>query len=202
VTFGSFNNLQKINDEVLSAWVRILGQVPDALMAIKCPSFIDATVCEDVYRRFEQEGIDRGRVRLCGPTSYFDHLSLLEQVDLLLDCFPFNGCRTTVEGLWMGVPTVTLSGPTFAANMGKDILLRLGLEAFVADSPEQYVSKAVAFASQVDALARIRRSLRPLMLSSSLCDPARFTREMEQALRQIWWSCCSQQKAETPSQRT
>ncbi len=202
VTFGSFNNYRKVSGMVLSLWSRILTETPGARMVLKFPTAADPAVREDLYQRFEQEGIDRGRVRLCGPTSYFDHLSLLEQVDLLLDCFPFNGCRTTVEGLWMGVPTVTLSGPTFVANMGKDILLRLGLEAFVADSPEQYVCKAIAFASQVDALARIRRSLRSLMLSSSLCDPARFTREMEQALRQIWRSCCSQQNAETPSQRT
>ncbi len=200
VTFGSFNNLRKINDEVLSAWARVLTQVPDAVMAVKCPEVNDPAVREDLRLRFEQEGIDCGRIRLCGPTSYLDHLSLLGQVDLLLDCFPFNGSRTTVEGLWMGVPTITLTGPTYVAQVGRAIMARLGLEAFVANTLDEYVSKAVAFASQVDALARIRRSLRPLLLSSSLCDPARFTRELEQALRQTWQMSCGQQNTGAPSQ--
>jgi predicted O-linked N-acetylglucosamine transferase (SPINDLY family) len=115
----------------------------------------------------------------------------LEQVDVLLDCFPFNGYRTTVEGLWMGVPTITLAGSTFVAQMGRAVLARLGLEAFVASTPGEYVAKACAFASQRDALGLIRGVLRERLLSSCLCDPSRFTRELEQALRWIWSDFCA-----------
>jgi tetratricopeptide (TPR) repeat protein len=190
-TFGSFNNLRKVNDAVLSAWARILSQVPDAIMALKSPTAVDPAVREDLKQRFQRVGIDSDRIRLCGETSYFDHLSLLEQVDVLLDCFPFNGSRTTVEGLWMGVPTVTLTGPTYVAQVGKAIMTRVGLGIFVADTVDEYVAKACAFASQREALGRIRQSLRPQLLSGSLCDPARFTRELEQALRWIWKDTCA-----------
>lgn len=90
----------------------------------------------------------------------------------------------------MGVPTVTLAGSTYVAQVGRDIMTRLNLEVFVADTPEEYVAKACAFASQRDALGQIRRSLRQRMLTSSLCDPIRFTREVEQALRWIWKDAC------------
>jgi hypothetical protein len=202
VTFGSFNNFRKINDSVLSTWALILRQIPDALMVLKWSTADDQAVQDYVRLRFERAGVDPGRIRLCGTTSHFDHLSLMSQVDLLLDCFPFNGSRTTTEGLWMGVPTVTLTGPTYVAQVGKALMTSVGLEIFVAHSPAEYVDKACAFASQREALAQIRQSLRQRMLSSSLCDPVRFTREMAQALRQIWRACCSQQNAGAPSHRT
>ena len=202
MTFGSFNNFRKINDSVLSTWAQILRQIPDALMVLKWSTADDQAVQDYVRLRFERAGVDPGRIRLCGTTSHFDHLSLMSQVDLLLDCFPFNGSRTTTEGLWMGVPTVTLTGPTYVAQVGKALMTSVDLEIFVAHSPAEYVAKACAFASQREALAQIRQSLRQRMLSSSLCDPVRFTREMAQALRQIWRACCSQQNAGAPSHRT
>ena len=196
LTFGSFNNLRKINDLVLSLWGQVLRRIPDAHMVLKFPAANDPAIRDDVKQRFQRLGIDPGRVRLCGTTSHFDHLSLLEQVDVLLDCFPFNGYRTTVEGLWMGVPTITLAGSTFVAQMGRAILARLGLEAFVASTPGEYVAKACAFASQRDALGLIRGALRERLLSSCLCDPSRFTRELEQALRWIWSDFCASQNPE------
>jgi protein O-GlcNAc transferase len=191
VTLGSFNNFRKINDCVLSTWAQILTQIPDAIMVLKWPTADCAAVRDYVRQRFEQSGIDPGRIRFCGQTSHFDHLSLMSQVDLLLDCFPFNGSRTTIEGLWMGVPTVTLSGPTYVAQVGKALMTSLGLEAFVAHDPAEYVGKVCAFASQREALGQIRQTLRQRMLSSSLCNPNRFTRDLEQALRWIWEDTCA-----------
>ena len=91
----------------------------------------------------------------------------------------------------MGVPTVTLTGPTYVAQVGKAIMTRVGLGVFVADTIDEYVAKACAFASQREALGRIRQSLRPQLLSGSLCDPVRFTRELEQALRWVWKDTCA-----------
>jgi len=63
--------------------------------------------------------------------------------------------------------------------------------SFVASTPGEYVAKACAFASQRDALGLIRGVLRERLLSSCLCDPSRFTRELEQALRWIWSDFCA-----------
>jgi protein O-GlcNAc transferase len=191
VTLGSFNNFRKINDSVLSTWAQILRQIPDAILVLKWPTADCAAVRDYMRQRFERSAIDPGRIRFCGQTSHFDHLSLMSQVDLMLDCFPFNGCRTTADGLWMGVPTVTLAGPTFVSQMGRAIVTRVGLEAFVAHSPAEYVAKVCAFAPQREALGQIRQSLRQRMVSSNLCDPNRFTRDLEQALRWIWKDTCA-----------
>jgi protein O-GlcNAc transferase len=51
VTFGSFNNLAKINSQVLSLWCDILLRVPNSRMLIKCKPFASETVRAKVCRR-------------------------------------------------------------------------------------------------------------------------------------------------------
>jgi len=38
------------------------------------------------------------------------------RVDLALDPYPYTGHTTTLDGLWMGVPVVTLAGPTVVSR--------------------------------------------------------------------------------------
>jgi len=196
VTFGSFNNHLKIDDCVLDMWVQILQRVPSACLALKFPAADDPGVRDFILRRFAQRGLDTGRVKLCGQTSYDDHLKLLGQVDMLLDCYPFNGFRTILEGLWMGVPTISLSGTTYTARAGLAIMKQLGLDtAFLAQSPQAYIDRACSWATGLDELACMRSRLRELLLSSSICDPGSYARSLEDAFQYMWRQWCEQQHA-------
>ena len=44
ITFGSFNNLIKVNDVVLETWGAILRQVPESRLLLKCASLDDADI--------------------------------------------------------------------------------------------------------------------------------------------------------------
>lgn len=186
VTFGSFNNHIKINAVVLGLWARILLGCPGARLVIKCPAAMDIGVQQTYRQAFVERGVAPDRIDFCGELPYYKHLERLGQVDLALDSFPFNGGMTTLEGLWMGVPIVTLTGQTCVSRTGRSILRRLGLDIFTADSPDEYVAKAVSFASQPQALAEIRQALRGRMLNSPLCDPGRMAGELESAYRTMW----------------
>jgi len=190
VTFGAFNNLAKVNGSVRSLWAQVLLSVPGSRLVVKFPTASDPAVQEFIKAEFERLGVECDRVTLYGSVSRVRHLQLLGQVDLLLDTFPYNGCRTTMEGLWMGVPTLSLTGGLYVSRVGLDVLSRVHLEAFAAGSPSEYVAKAAAFAGQWDCLESIRGSLRRLMLRSDLCDPRRWTRDIEAALRAIWADAC------------
>ena len=193
VTFGSFNQHPKISGVTLSLWSEIIRSVPDSQMILQFPAGQDAGVREHLWREFERRGVARNRVTLCGELPYLEHLELMGQVDLALDTYPFNGCMTSLEGLWMGVPVVTLTGQTCVSRVGLDILTRLGLEVFAASDPRQVVVKACAFARQGRDLAAIRSSLRALMLQSPLCQPRRMAGDLEQAYRRMWRRWCEGQ---------
>lgn len=193
-TFGSFNNHLKITDQLLDMWEQVLQRVPRSQLVLKFPSARDRGVREFTLQRLAQRGIDCGRIKLCGPTEYYDHLCLLGQVDILLDAYPFNGFRTTLEGLWMGVPTITLSGTQRVSRTGLAIMKQLGLDgAFVAHTPQAYIDRACAYADQLDALAQLRRGLREVLLSSPICDPQRFARALQGAFRYMWQQWCAGQ---------
>jgi predicted O-linked N-acetylglucosamine transferase (SPINDLY family) len=191
ITFGSFNNLSKINDKVVELWAGILRQLPGARFVIKNPGLTDAAVREDYLSRFAQHGVDDDRLVLKGLSATTrEHLGEYRHIDIGLDTFPYNGTTTTCEAMWMGVPVLTLTGGVHASRVGSSLLSAAGMEQWIAGSPDDYVGLAVKYAGDEDFLERQRDSLRDRMANSALCDGARFAAAMEDVYRSAWqaWS--------------
>ena len=198
VTFGSFNNSLKINPFVMELWARILNANENSRFVMKFQGASDEGMQNFYLGEFERFGVDRSRIDVHEMfISHFGHLQLHNQVDLILDTYPFNGCVTTLESLWMGVPVVSLFGEnTLVSRSGLSILTRVGLEIFAASDPDEYVAKANAFARQLGSLEKIRGGLRSRILESDLCEPKRLTRSLEAGYRRIWRKWCENQCTE------
>jgi predicted O-linked N-acetylglucosamine transferase (SPINDLY family) len=192
VTFGSFNNNMKINNYIMDLWAKVLNADEKSRFVMKFMGGSDEGMREYYLTEFERRGVQRGRVDIHEMlSSHFSHMQLHNEVDILLDTFPHNGCMTTMEGLWMGVPTITLVGEqTACSRAGLTILTRVGLEIFAASSADEYVAKALAFSRELDNLAIIRNNLRQIMLESSICQPKRLAGEIEEAYRMMWHRWC------------
>ena len=204
VTFASFNNSCKINDRMLELWAQILGAVEDSRLLMKFRGGYDQAVRDSYLGRFQQLGIDRDRIETCGWKSSTEHLQLYNQVDIGLDTFPYTGCLTTLEAMWMGVPVVTLVGKStdyFLSRAGLTMLKRVGLESLAASSPDEYVTRAVALSQDLDALADMRYSMRQRMAGSELCDAKAYARSVETAYREMWHRWCQDQGVEIRSEQ-
>ena len=118
------------------------------------------------------------------------HLEILSRVDVALDPFPFNGCTTSFEALWMGVPVVTLAGWPFIGRMGASFLTQIGLPDLIAATPDEYVAKAAGPASDPAWLAALRLNSRARVAASPLCDFAGYARSVEAAYRDVWRRWC------------
>jgi predicted O-linked N-acetylglucosamine transferase (SPINDLY family) len=187
ITFGSFNNLPKINPQVIGLWSRLLHQVADSRLLLKSKQFADEHVRQRFLDLFSVCGIGAERLRLLPRVaSTAGHLALYHQVDIALDPFPYNGTTTTCEALWMGVPVITLRGDRHAGRVGASILTRLGLEEMIAQNEEAYVDIGVALAASMSALENLRSGLRSRMQSSVLCDGRSFARTMENTFQKVW----------------
>jgi predicted O-linked N-acetylglucosamine transferase (SPINDLY family) len=190
ITFGSFNGSQKVHPLLVSMWAQVIKQVAGSRFILKCMGGDDPALAERLHGWFQQAGIDKQRVEIHGWTSPLEHLQLYQRVDIALDTYPYNGSITTLEGLWMGVPAVTLMGEHYISRVGLSILSRVGLELLVTGSPDEFVTKAVYLAENVESLARTRLSLRDCMAASPLCDSRRFAEQVEAAYRHMWHTWC------------
>jgi predicted O-linked N-acetylglucosamine transferase (SPINDLY family) len=115
---------------------------------------------------------------------------LYRRVDIALDTFPYCGVTTTCEALWMGVPVVSMAGPTCASRMGLTLLSAVGHPGWVAASQSDYIEHVLALAADSAQRAWLRRSLRDRMRGSALMDEVGFTRELETAYRAMWRRWC------------
>jgi predicted O-linked N-acetylglucosamine transferase (SPINDLY family) len=182
ITFGCFNYPAKLNDTVIACWSEILFSVPGSVLLLKYRNF-DHEVEREIFRsRFKTHGISPDRLRFAGASPRDEYLAAYHEVDICLDPFPFPGLTTTCEALWMGVPTVTLKMARGMYGHNGELVMKLvGLEEWVAGTVDEYRDKSVSLAGDLKKLAVIRMGLRQALLSSPLCDAARFARKLEHA---------------------
>ena len=187
VTFGSFNNLAKVNPVLIAHWALILNRVPGSRLMLKTKPLADPGARDLVLQVFSLNGIAPDRLVLSGWTDdTAGHLARYRDVDIALDTFPYHGTTTTCEALWMGVPVVTCAGETHASRVGGSLLSRTGLDELVTCSMQGYVETAISVARDVPRLCRLREDLRGRMAASTLTDKARIAREVECAYRAMW----------------
>lgn len=199
ITFACFQNLSKVSDNVLALWSRVLAAVPNAHLRLQSKQLAHPQVRRQLAERLQAQGIPMNRVAMHGPCLREEYLAAHAEVDIILDTFPYPGGTTTCEALWMGVPTLTLAGDTLIARQGASLLTAAGLADWVADSEDEYVAKAAAFALDTAALARLRVQLRQKVAASPLFDAERFARNFESALWGMWHSSVIAQKIQTAS---
>lgn len=186
VTFGSFNNISKINPAVVAAWAGILRAMPAARLVLKGQLLVHATARASLIAAFAASGIAAERIELRRWLPRTENpLAAYHDIDIALDTFPYNGTTTSFEALWMGVPVVTLGGGHHAARVGASILTHLGRSEWIATDVAGYQQIAVDMARNPAALARQRRSLRSALRESTLCDAAGFARKLEATYRQL-----------------
>jgi len=186
VTFGCFNNAEKVNDEVVALWAKVLEAIPNSCLLLKAKQFHDQMVRESIIQQFAALGINSKRISLEEFEDRQKYFAAYSKIDIALDLFPFTGGTTSVESLWMGVPLVTLAGDSLISRQGVGVLMNAGLSDWVAADEEEYVAKAVLFASDLDKLASLRAGLRSQVLASPLFDAPRFARNIENALWAMW----------------
>ena len=194
MTFGSFNNLTKMTDAVVAVWARILKSVPNSRLLLKTKQLNDLVSCEKTRQRFAACGIAPDRLILGGTlASRDDHLAAYNKVDIALDTFPYPGVTTSAEALWMGVPVLSMQGDRFMSCTAGSIAHNAGLPDWIAADEDDYVAKAVTFASNLERLADLRAVLRERVLASPLFDAPRFARNFEDALWGMWQRFLAQQ---------
>ncbi len=190
VTFGSFNRIDKIGRKVVTIWSSLLNSLPRSKLIIA--GMPVGGSFSHLIDWFSEEGVDTSRLEFHRRSSMADYLKMHHRVDICLDTFPYGGGTTTCHALWMGVPTLTLVGPTPAAGVGRAILSHVDLQdSFCTYDPDDFVAKGKWLAGNLGYLNNVRLSLRKRMIASPLLQPGIVAEGMELAFRHAWHRWCA-----------
>jgi predicted O-linked N-acetylglucosamine transferase (SPINDLY family) len=189
LTFGSFNRLGKINEATVRLWSQALQASPNARLLIAGIPL--QRQHEQLRHWFELAGIDSARLAFHAWRGFEDLLALHHSVDICLDTTPYTGCTTSNHALWMGVPTLTLVGPTGPTRLCAANLGHLDLAQFVAATTQEFVAKSVYWAAHTAELAEIRAGMRERWRSAPARDSAVVSAGIERGLRHMWQRWCA-----------
>jgi protein O-GlcNAc transferase len=184
IVFASFNRLAKLNAGVVAAWAEILRRVPSACLQLGARLLAEPATRAHMIERFVAHGIEADRILPHGQRPYADLLAAYRGVDIVLDPFPFSGCTTTCDALFMGCAVIALPGETFVSRQSASLLWRLDRGQWVARDPAHYIERAVEAAAAVTDLRARRENLREAV-RVRLCDAASQARDFAAALREL-----------------
>lgn len=190
VTFCSFNKFEKISPVNIKLWIQLLKMIPTAKFMVKNHALENLELQEKFLQSFTQQGIEAHRLILGSEPNTLATLHAYNQADITLDTYPYNGCTTTCQSLWMGVPVVSLVGETHVARAGLSLLTAADFPEFIAYNEQQYIDIAVNLANNVERLQHIRQTMREKLRTSPLMDHQGFTEELENHYHQIWQRWC------------
>jgi protein O-GlcNAc transferase len=184
--FGSFHKLTKISPRTIGLWAGVLSAVPDAKMLLVAKGLGTESGRQRILDAFISHGVEDSRLDLRGSIPMDQYFAAHNEIDLLLDCFPWNSHTTAMHGLWMGVPTLTITGKHHAGRFGELILRGMQLDQFVSPDIEEFPRTAARLMADTGQLQHIRAFSRDKLNNSILCDHAGLASRFQQACRQMW----------------
>ncbi|AVZ30400.1 O-linked N-acetylglucosamine transferase, SPINDLY family protein [Nodularia spumigena] len=166
--------------------IAILKEVPNSYLLIKGEA--DEQASEKFYLDLaKSQNVDFNRFRFLPLVSTEAiHRANLSIADVVLDTYPYNGATTTLETLWREIPLVTKVGQQFAARNSYTMMINAGITEGIAWSDEEYVEWGVRLGKDENLRQQISWKLRQGKKTAPLWNGEQFTREMENAYRQMW----------------
>ena len=183
ITFGSFNNPSKINENVITCWAKILENINNSKLIIKCPS--DKQQLIRIKKSLKEKHILDSVIFHTSFDDKKDHLNLYKKVDIALDTFPYNGVTTSFEAIWMGVPVLTMAGYNFNSRCGESINKNLGMKQLIAKDEDDYVQKAINLSEDKEKYIELRKSIFLDAMKSPLFNRKKFAENFFNLLKKI-----------------
>ncbi|KLN60320.1 hypothetical protein WH96_14210 [Kiloniella spongiae] len=191
ITFANFNRAGKVTAECMRAWGQILQQVPNSKLMLKINRLDEDDFTNDFYECLDDLGVERGRLILRTRSDFLLYLEEINEFDLGLDPFPYNGASTSLDLFYMGRSFVSLTkGRAFHENIGTSLLKFFGQEEMIVSSVEKYIERAVWAANNMAVLEENRLKLRSFFLTEVAGGGAKVCASLERAMDVMWKRYC------------
>lgn len=179
-----FNNPTKLSIPTVDTFVAILKKLPQAKLFLRYCYYKSSYFRETIMKLFTDRGIESERIDI-GFEQLVDALNLYNNMDIVLDPFPYNGGTISSEAIYMNTPFITLEGTTYVSRVGVSLLSNLGLQKYIAKTKDEYVQKVIDLANNESELKLLHQTLRHRMLNSDLANSVSFTNNIETSYKDM-----------------
>ena len=185
LTFGCFNNLNKVNRNVKNFILSILKKFKNSKIILKSDLFNDQDSKNYFYQQFFKEDIIEDRIIFLGTLTREQFLLKFNEIDILIDTFPYGGMTTSLEASWMCVPVLTREGNTFLSRCGVSINLNIGLKEFIYKNEDNAINLLKKFDTNYNDLQLVKEKLFEQKNSCKLFNSKEFANELSKQLYDI-----------------
>jgi predicted O-linked N-acetylglucosamine transferase (SPINDLY family) len=186
ITFGAFNNFNKLNEETFKLWAKILKNVKDSKILLNNHTYENIKVKDYIHSLFEKNNIPSSRIIIENGGNREKILNDYNKIDILLDTYPYGGGTTSLESAWMCVPILTISGNSFVSRGATSVNLSLGMPDWNCKNKIEYLEKAINFSSDIDLLSEIKSQLIKKRKAINIFDNVLYAKNFYFMMRNIW----------------
>jgi predicted O-linked N-acetylglucosamine transferase (SPINDLY family) len=180
--FADFSQSYKIQPDIFDAWTQIVKAVPDSILWLTegHPAYV-----KNIRSVWKVAGIEDHRLVFAPRSDVTEYLAQYQLVDLFLDVFPYTSGTTASDALWSGCPLLALVGNTMVARMAGSLVKAAGLPELLTYSMNEYIERAIHYASHPYELGLLRKRLIENRSSVPLFDTQGFVLHLESAFTQM-----------------
>ena len=147
--FATLSNSQKMDPEVFQVWMNILQRFAGSKMVVTEHAGKQVYV-PHLQKRARGFGVATDRLVSLPQAPWIDHLYAKTSIDLVLDTIVKNGHTTGLDGIWAGIPTISLAGGQEAPRRAAEsIAVTLDSTLGLAYSLKEYEDLAFALARSI-----------------------------------------------------
>jgi predicted O-linked N-acetylglucosamine transferase (SPINDLY family) len=185
ISFGSFNNILKINHKVVSTWSKILCKILNSKLYLFSDNFNEQEFKNCFEKLFLDNGVRLDQLFFQPSLKRDDLLNKYNLIDIALDTFPYSGGTTSLESYWMGVPVLTKKGDYFISKSTESINKNIGLNDWIANDESDYINKAVNFSNNLNILQSVKTYLLENRETFAIFDSKDFAKQMLNAFKKL-----------------
>jgi predicted O-linked N-acetylglucosamine transferase (SPINDLY family) len=186
ITFGAFNNFNKLNEKTLKLWSEILRNVPESKILFNNYSYEDSKVRDFLYSVFKKNNVNKDKILIENGGNREKILKDYNKIDILLDTYPYGGGTTSLEAAWMCVPILTISGKSFVSRGATSVNQSLGMSEWNCNNDNDYLEKAIKFSNDVNLLKRIKFELIAKRKNNKIFDNTFYAKNFYSLMREVW----------------
>jgi predicted O-linked N-acetylglucosamine transferase (SPINDLY family) len=182
ITLASINKITKNSRQTINTWIKIMKRLPNAKLLVKLDP--DEMFMEEFYTKEFDKRVKILKIPMEKRKFNATYYNIFNDVDILLDPFPYTGTTTSCDSLYMVTPIITFSKKNYHVhNVTASILKHMGNEELIAYSEEEYVEKCVDLANNPERITEYKKTLRKKLLETMSID--KFMVEYEALLENL-----------------